>query len=155
MLVAAVVTGKVVVEEGVKVESPVFVYEVAETCAAHQSGTKTTVFTGEGAYFVEVVEIDIIVCHPIGFAFYMVVEPTAYVATSQKVSAHLGTTKREVGHDGQHEVVVAVFGVELVKVVEVAIHAVRALHDREVGGNGNPVLEAVASLQSHFVAAEG
>ena len=146
MLVAAVVTGEVVVEEGVQIEAPVLVNEVAQSCTANQTGTETAVFAGEGTDFVEVVEIDVIVCHPVGFAFNMVVKPAAHVATRQQVSAHFLSAEREVGHDGEHQVVVVVLGIEFVQIVEVAVHTVRALHHAEVGGDSNPILEAVARL---------
>ena len=124
MFVSAMMTCEVVVVEGVEAHFPATADGVGEADAEDEAGIEAVVLVGEVAGLIEGLEVDVVVCHPVGSALAMLTEPVARIAAGEQVAAELGSTEGEVGQHRDHEVGVEVLGVDGVEVVEVAVHAV-------------------------------
>ena len=64
---AATVTDEVVVVEGIEVDIEMIVQFEAETYSTDEARAEADIFTREFTYFVKIVKIDEIICHPVGF----------------------------------------------------------------------------------------
>ena len=124
MCIASVVADEVVIVKCVELESPMFVDEIAQAEAAYETGIETAVLLRERPFFVKGVEINVIIRHPIGSTFHMVLKPKACVAADIRVPAQMVAAEGEVGRDWQHQVEVVVRRVKGVQIVEMAVHAV-------------------------------
>ena len=150
---AAAVADQIVVVERVEVEAPMLADEVAQAQTSDQTRIEATILRREAAFLVKGIVIHAIVCHPVGFALNAVLQPVAEIAADHGVAAEMFAAERKVSHNGQRQIEVVMFGVERIKVVEMAVHAVGAAHHAEVGTKGKPVGETVTGLNAHIIAA--
>ena len=146
MLVTLAETDQVIVIERIEVEAPMGSDVVTQSYTTDQPGCKPAVFLVEFPIFIKVVEIYIIICHPICLTLYTCLEPIAGVAAQERMPSQFLPTEGEVGHHGQHQVRITILRENRLEVIEVAVHPVRTLHIAEVGAEGKPLGEGIAGL---------
>ncbi len=145
---------EVVVIERVETEYDVVRESIAECHTTGEAGIEAAILAGEVTTLVEIDKEDIVVGHDVGGAADTLPHPIATVASQQEMPLELGTAEREVGHDGEGEIGIMMIGVDRRDVVEVALQAVVALHEAEVGMNGEPRIDGITSIDAEIIAAQ-
>ena len=154
VVIADMMADKVVVQECIEVERKTRGKAIAEFHATSQTCIEAAIFAGEGTWFVEIVEIDIVVSHAVGCAFDTLTQPISAEATEQEVTAQTLTAEGEVGHDRQGKVSVAVVGIDRRDVVEVALQAMVALYKAKVGTYAKPRVDRIAAIKPEIKTAK-
>ena len=112
MGIAFVVAEEVVIIKCVEVEVKTSGETVAKAETTGKTGIETAVLSGEGAFLILRIEKDLIVRHEVSHTFDVLRKPVATESTSVKMAAQLGSTKREISHDGKHKIGVDMVGID-------------------------------------------
>ena len=145
---------EVVIVECIEIDLEMVIQFEAQTNAADETRTKAGIFIREFAHFVEVVKIDVIICHPVGFTHSTFSQPIADITTAVRMSADNLSSKGEIGHNRQHQVIVVMVSENRFQIIEIPIHSVGAAHKAKISAKREPVGEAIARLNSGIKTAE-